>query len=420
MMQISIVVSGSRGDVQPYVALGQGLKMAGYGVRVLASEDFESLTTEAGLGFCSIGDSVEAIIQSDEWRKTTENGNFLSILAKMQSELKGRAADMAQKMPSLLAGSDLILTGMGGMGGVFSIAEMLNIPLIQAYVVPFTPTSEFPAPLVPELPLGRVGNRLSFQILRHMMWQSTRVGDVMTRKFLGMAKGSFWGPFAFLKQRQVPALYGYSHHVLPQPHDWPKNHQVTGYWYLDAPDDWTPPPDLVDFLNAGGPPVYIGFGSMVSRNPEEAGTLALEALKRTGQRGILASGWGGLKPTDMPETVHLISSIPHTWLFPKMAAVVHHGGAGTTAAGLRAGIPSIVIPFMGDQPFWGRRVADLGVGPMPIPRKKLTANRLSEAITEAVANAGMLQRANELGQKIQREDGISTAVAFVDEFGKRL
>lgn len=416
MTSISIVASGSRGDVQPYIALGQGLKAAGHSVRLLTNDNFEGLVTDAGLAFYSTGESIEAITQSEEWRQKTESGNFLSILAQMQTELKRRAAGIAQKMPSLLEGSKLIVTGIGGIGGLYPTAEMLRIPVIQTYVFPFTPTNEFPAPLVPKLPLGRTLNRLSFHVLRQMMWQSTRVGDVATRQALGMAKGSFWGPYAALNRQQVPTLYGFSQHVLPRPHDWPPHHQVTGYWFLDESNEWTPPSDLVTFLNAGEPPIYIGFGSMRGRNPEEAGAMALEALALSGQRGVLASGWGGLKPSALPDTVHLVSSLPHAWLFPRMAAVVHHGGAGTTAAGLRAGIPSIVVPFMGDQPFWGQRVVDLGVGTAPIPRKKLTAKRLTESIMDAVSNTAMRQQANDLGHKIRAEDGIGNAVAFVNHF----
>ncbi|MBA3872520.1 MAG: glycosyltransferase family 1 protein [Anaerolineae bacterium] len=420
MVNVSIVASGTRGDVQPYVALGQGLQQVGYRVRVLTNENFESLVTEAGLGFASTGENIEAIIQSEEWRKTTESGNFIKILGKMQSEMKRHAARIAQTLPDLIKGSDLLITGMGGIGGIYALAEMLHIPVIQAYVFPFTPTGEFPAPLVPKLPLGGAVNRLSFRIVRQMFWQNSKVADTAIRQAVGMGKGSFWGPFGSLQRHHVPALYGFSRYVLPRPQDWPKNHLVTGYWYLDAPDNWAPPTDLVEFLNAGKAPVYIGFGSMINSNPEEAGKIALEALERSGQRGIIASGWGGLKPSQLPDTVYAISSIPHSWLFPRMAAVVHHGGAGTTSAGLRAGIPSIIIPFMGDQPFWGKRVADLGVGTNPIPRKKLTSENLAAAISDAVSNTTMQQKAARLGQNIRDEDGIGKAVSLIEQFSQSL
>ncbi|MDX2139288.1 MAG: glycosyltransferase [Chloroflexota bacterium] len=413
MTRITIVASGSRGDVQPYVALGKGLKDAGYTVRLLASENFAALAGEAGLEFASTGISIEEITQSDEWRTVIEGGNFIAILGKMQSEMKKHAASSARLLPDLLRGSDLIVAGMAGLG-VHALAAHYGIPMVQAFVFPFTPTSEFATPLVPKLPLGGVLNRPSWHLTHQMFWQNSKAVSMELGKIVGLPNGSFWGPYADIERRRTLTLYGYSRHVLPRPHDWAAHHQVTGYWFLDAPDGWTPPADLVDFLNAGAPPVYIGFGSMGSRNPQEAGQIALEALARSGQRGVLAAGWGGLQAQDVPDTVHMISSLPHSWLFPRMAAVVHHGGAGTTAAGLRAGVPSIIVPFMGDQPFWGERVRALGVGTAPMPRKQLTADKLAQAITTAVTDREMRQRASALGESIRAEDGVGQAVGYIE------
>lgn len=413
-MKITIVASGTRGDVQPYVALGQGLHAAGHQVRVLSTGDFESLAKDAGLEFISTGMSIEQMLQNPEWRQVTESGNFLKVIGKMNAEMKRRAEDFAREMPSAIEGSDLLVTGMGGMGGAFSIAEKLNIPIQLAYLFPFTPTRAFPAPLFPRLPLGQVLNPLSFQVLRQVFWQSTRIADVETRKRIGLPKASFWGPYGALDRRRVPTIYGYSRHVLPDAPDWGDHIQVTGFWFLEAAADWTPPSSLVDFLKVGPPPVYIGFGSMGSRNPEEATRLTLKAVELSGQRAVLASGWGGLSSADLPDQVYMLSSVPHSWLFPQMAAVVHHGGVGTTAAGLRAGVPSIVVPFMADQPYWGQRVHDLGVGPAPIPRKRLTAENLAAAITQAVSDAGMRQRAAALGEQIRSEDGIRAAVQMIE------
>ena len=414
-MNISIVASGTRGDVQPYVALAAGLKAAGYTVRVLTSDDFESLVIDAGLEFRSMGSSVEVMLQSEDWRKTTEGGNFIKILSRMMAEAKHRAHDQALTMPALLAGTDLLIAGMGGLGGAFSIAEKLNIPVVQAYVFPITPTSAFPGPLTPALPVGGPFNRLSFIAMRQMLWQTIRIADVTIRKALGLSRASFFGPFGSFQRKRVPLLYGYSQYVLPRPNDWDDLKHVTGYWFLDPPDNWTPPTDLVAFLQAGPAPVYIGFGSMGNRNPEKTTKLALRALELSGQRGVLASGWSGMSQTNLPHTVYMLKSIPHSWLFPQMAAVVHHGGAGTTAAGLRAGVPSIITPFFGDQPFWGQRVAKLGVGPTPIPKKRLTAEKLAEAITQAVTDNAMRQRAAELGEKIRTENGITQAAAFIQQ-----
>lgn len=415
-MRISIAASGARGDVQPYIALGRGLKDAGYQVRVLTNDDFEPLVIDAGLEFASTGESVEAVLQSEEWRKVMENGNFLVILRHMMSAMKERAQGLGRKLPPLFEDTDLIVTGVSGMGGVLSIAEKRNIPVIQAYVFPLTPTNAFPGPLTPTLPFGSVLNRLSFLPVRQMLWQTGRTGDVAVRKALGMPRASLLGPYRALQRKQVPILYGYSPQVLPRPSDWDALNHITGYWFLDPPADWEPPADLVDFLHAGPPPVYIGFGSMGNRNPEETTRLALKALSLSGQRGILASGWGGLSQTDLPDTVHMLKSVPHSWLFPRMASVVHHGGAGTTAAGLRAGVPSIIVPFFGDQPFWGQRVAKLGVGPAPLPKKRLTAEKLAHAITQSVSDIAMRQRAADLGNKIRAEDGVGQAAALITQW----
>ncbi|MGL4650264.1 MAG: glycosyltransferase, partial [Caldilineaceae bacterium] len=343
MTQITLMATGSRGDVQPYVALGRGLREAGHQVRLVSSDDFAGLVDDAGLEYGSTGMGIEERLQSEEWRGVIESGNFLKILQKMQSEMKRSAAGVAERLPALMEGSELIISGLGAAVGTQALAAQRGIPVLYAYVVPMSPTSEFASPLVPSLPLGKALNRLSFRVTRQLFWQSGRVGDVTARKVLGLPKGSFWGPGAERAQSGLPTLFGYSSHVIARPRDWDTSHHVTGYWFLDEPSGWQPPADLLAFLAAGPPPVYIGFGSMSSRDPQEAGRIALEALARSGQRGVLATGWGGLKPESVPDSVHLISSIPHSWLFARMAAVVHHGGAGTTAAGLRAGVPSILV-----------------------------------------------------------------------------
>jgi len=207
--------------------------------------------------------------------------------------------------------------------------------------------------------------------------------------------------------------------VLPPPADWDERMHVTGYWFLDPVDAWTPPADLLEFLQAGSPPIFIGFGSMSPRNPEAMTQVILQALARTRQRAIILSGWGGLRAANVPDTVFTLDSIPFSWLFPRVAAVVHHGGAGTTAAGLRAGVPSIIVPFFADQPFWGQRVMDLGVGPAPIPRKELTAERLAQAIQMAVTDQPLRERAADLGTRIRAEDGIARAVELVKQIEKR-
>lgn len=414
MKQIVLITGGSRGDVQPYIALGKGLRAAGFAVRLLGGSDFESLATEAGLAFGTISGSMRALIESQAWQERLSGGNFLKILHGMQSEMKKQAAQVAEVLPDLMADADLVIAGMAGWGGGFAIAEHYHIPMIQAHILPITPTTLYPAPLLPNLAFTSL-YPFSFWLTQQLLWQSTKASDTAVRRKLGLSRESFFGPFRRLAQMKIPELHGYSPHILPRSESWDALHHVTGYWFLEAADNWEPSPELQAFLEAGPAPVYIGFGSMGNRNPEEAGQIALEALAQSGQRGIIAQGWGGLSVSDLPDSVLMVSSLPHSWLFPRLAAVVHHGGAGTTAAGLRAGVPSLVIPFMGDQSFWGKRLYDLGVGPAPIPRKKLNSAKLAEAIGEAVANQRMRQRAQALGEKIRAEDGVATAVKIIEQ-----
>ncbi len=417
-MQVTIIAGGSRGDVQPYVALGKGLKEAGHTVRVLATQDFQDLITTYGLEFFDMGGGVKLLAQS-QIQDIVEQGNLLKILAVTGQGAQQLARQTAVSGLVACQGSDLILAGFGGLSNGLALAEKLGIPFLQAYLMPFTPTREFPSVLMPpfpQTPLTSWTNGLSHRLTQQMMWQMLRVADNQARtQVLQMAPAPFWGPFASLQRQTQPILYGYSPQVIPPPTDWTDFIHVTGYWFLEPPGGWEPPGDLLNFLQAGPPPVYVGFGSMPSRKPEETTALVLQALARTGQRAVLASGWGGLKKEHFPETVFMIGSMPHSWLFPKMAAVVHHGGAGTTGAGLSAGIPSIVTPFFGDQPFWGRRVSELGVGPKPIPRQRLSVETLAEAIQRAVSDTAMRKNASHLGERIRAENGIARAVTVIEQ-----
>lgn len=415
-MQITIIAGGSRGDVQPYVALGRGLKDAGHRVRLLSSDDFQGLAEEYDLDFFTTGGSSQAVAQ--RLQGLSEQGKTLEVLSQMRKASENQAIQAAERGLMACEGSDLLLGGLSGLFSGKALSEKLGIPLLLAYLVPFTPTSAFPGALtpVPQTPLTRWLNKPSHLLAQQIMWQSFRSADNKARtEVLHIARAPFWGPFAAVKKQPLPVLYGYSRHVLPHPHDWSDREQVTGYWQLEPSQDWEPPADLLHFLQSGPPPVYIGFGSMSSNKPEEAAEIALQALQRTGQRGVLYAGWGGLKREQLPAHVFMTESIPHTWLFPRMAAVVHHGGVGTTAAGLSAGVPSIVVPFFADQPFWGQRVHNLGVGPRPIPRKRLNADNLTQAITEAIENEEMRKRAAVLGEKIRAENGIARAVTIIEK-----
>jgi sterol 3beta-glucosyltransferase len=313
-------------------------------------------------------------------------------------------------------GADMVVAGLGGFFVGLSLAEKLGLPFVPAFLYPLTPTREFPGVLAPQGRIPTWANRLSHQVVQQMMWQTFRAADnKVRREMLGLAPLPMLGPFPSIEKKKQTILYGYSPFVIPVPKDWGDHNHVTGYWLLEPSSNWEAPADLLEFLESGPPPVYIGFGSMVHRSPEETTEMVLHALQRSGQRGLVSTGWGGLKKESLPEGVFMVGSLPHTWLFPRMVAVVHHGGVGTTAAGLWAGIPSVITPYFGDQPFWGQKVYELGVGPQPIPRKHLTEDRLTEAIRCAVSDAGMREEAARLGQSIRAEDGIKCAVEVLEK-----
>jgi UDP:flavonoid glycosyltransferase YjiC (YdhE family) len=311
-------------------------------------------------------------------------------------------------------GSDVLLLGGAGNVAGTTIAEKLDIPFVAAFLQPLsTPTREYAAAFFPRLPI-EVGpvNRLSYRLAVQGFWQFFRRAINEARQsYFDMPPLPFLGPFGRYASEKRPILYGYSRHLVPRPADWPDHAWVTGNWFLERSRGWKPDRDLLAFMEAGPPPVYIGFGSMNSRDPQRTTRLVHDALAETGQRGILLSGWGGMISESRPKHIFVAEDIPHDWLFPRVSAVVHHGGAGTTAAGLRAGAPTVTIPFFGDQPFWGWRVYKLGAGPKPLPQKRLTKEKLACAIDRAVNDASMRTNALALREKLVAEDGVGNAVA---------
>jgi len=235
------------------------------------------------------------------------------------------------------------------------------------------------------------------------------------RQSIGLSATSNVIQGMMLRGQPVPVLYFYSQYVIPHPADWPPSVHVTGYWFLKDQSGWTPPEDLVRFLAEGPAPVYVGFGSMVAENAESFTRTVIEGIQQAGVRAVLATGWGGLRASDLPASIFRLQEAPHDWLFPQMAAVAHHGGAGTTGAGLRAGKPTVIVPFIADQPFWGQQVEKLGVGPAPIPQKRMTAAALAAALKMAVTNSSMREQALQLGERIRTEDGVGEAVRVIQQ-----
>jgi sterol 3beta-glucosyltransferase len=302
-----------------------------------------------------------------------------------------------------------------GAAQLYDVLKANDLQTILINPAHLNPTREYPSAATPPapgwFPFPQWYNRTSYGLVQRMGWMvMSGARNELATKHLGVPKSKFKDYLAMLAA--TPALTTVSKHVLPRPVDWPPHFQVTGYLFDDDPD-WTPPPDLRDFLAAGDAPVYIGFGSMPDSKPEATTRTLIEAVRQSGKRAVILTGWAGLGADDVPENIYILKYAPHHWLFPQMATVVHHGGAGTTASGFRAGVPTVIVPHNGDQPYWGRRVHELGIGTRPIPRKKLTAEKLAAAITEATMDVAMQKRANELGQQIAVEDGTGEAVKMV-------
>jgi sterol 3beta-glucosyltransferase len=403
MVKICLLTIGTRGDVQPYIALGLGLKAAGYEVTISTLDEFKSLVNQYGLLHDSLRGDFLKVARSTIGQK---GGNQLTRIRQYVEMAKDTLADewaSAQK-------ADVLIYSPAAIGG-FHIAEKLNIPTFAAFPAPlYSPTREFPNPFLPFRNLGPF-NKLSHQLFAKLGPAIYRGPiDQFRKDVLGLppAKGE-----NVLRGKPVTRLYAYSEVVVPRPADWDESSVVTGYWFLDAPANWQPDPQLVRFLQEGPAPVYIGFGSMFMGGGEQKTEIALQALRLAGQRGILATGWGGLTADHTSNDVFVLDSIPHDWLFPKAAAIVHHGGAGTTGAAIRAGKPQMICPFVGDQFFWGQRTADLGIAPPPIPQALLTAERLADAIKHAITNTNIQQRALSIRETIRAENGIERAVKHI-------
>jgi UDP:flavonoid glycosyltransferase YjiC (YdhE family) len=416
-MRITVFAAGSRGDIQPCVALCRGLQRAGYRVRLAAPQDFSDFVQQYGVAFYPLRGDVQQIMASDTGRGFMETGgaNPLKSIRAMRTMLAPVVAQMVEDAYAACRHAEAILClGVLSAFGQ-AIAEALSVPLIHLEPTPLLPTKAFPAPSWPvQRNLGGLHNHLSGLAMLYVVWLWYRPFVHGFRQRLGLPACTFARFYRTL--RSTPMLSAYSPSIIPHPADWPQSVHVTGTFYLDAQADWQPSAELGAFLEGGDPPVYIGFGSMAGRNPEQLARLSVEALAQSGQRGLLLTGWGGLRAEGVPEDVFVLDAAPHSWLFPRMAAVVHHGGAGTTAESLRAGVPTVIVPFVLDQYFWGARVKALGLGPDPIPRKKLTADRLASAISTAVTDPDMRQRARACGAAVRAQDGIGNAVEIVRRY----
>jgi UDP:flavonoid glycosyltransferase YjiC (YdhE family) len=411
-MHIALLALDTRGGVQPYTALALGLRDAGHDVRMVVHADAAPGIAARGITAVPLIGRAEEVARESG---AAEMGPLrrTRFMRRMVDEVVGEQTRQALDGS---ADADLLVAGVGGSALGRGVAEKLGRPFVEAHLQPIGPsTSAFPGPLVPRVPgwTGAPGVRLSHRL--SALGIDLLVGPAAKRVRAELGLPARPAPVAL----GLPALYGYSPVVVPQPPEWGPDRHVTGYWTLPDGEGWTPPAELTAFLAAGPPPVCIGFGSMVGDDPAALSALVRDAARRAGMRAVLLSGWGGLDAAaPSSDDLLVLDQAPHDWLFPRCAAVVHHGGAGTTGAGLRAGVPSVLVPFGMDQPFWASRVVALGVGPAPVPRRRLTAEALAAAL-RATTDREMRARAADIGTAIRAEDGVGRAVAHLGAIAAR-
>jgi sterol 3beta-glucosyltransferase len=413
-MLITLLCPGSRGDVQPYLALGLALKKRGLRVRVATFTIFETFIQQLGLEYFHLSGDISQVASSEMGKEAMQADNPLKLLLSFNA-LKSKIFDLQNELFDACRGADAIVYHPGASIGYFA-AQEFKVPAILATPFPMTPTREYPALIFyNSTRLGRMANFVTHKIFEQVMWMASGspVKDFWKKEF-GHAPARFGCPFGKQNSRRFPTIISCSDFVFPRPVDWPEHVHNTGYWFLEDEPSWKPSQELLNFLDQGPAPVYVGFGSVGDPALADQTTrIVIEALRRSGRRGILATGWSGMSNlASIPEGIFILESAPHSWLFPRMAAVVHHGGAGTSAAGFKAGVPQVVVPGGNDQFAWGLRVHELGAGSKPVPRKSLTGSKLSAAIdfalTEQVINA-----ASELGRKVQSENGAETAAGII-------
>ncbi|MGL4744912.1 MAG: glycosyltransferase [Dermatophilaceae bacterium] len=409
-MKVGILAIDSRGGVQPLLALGTALRDAGHEVRMLAPAEFNELVTAAGVEFAPIALDVKGLL---ERREGSGLGSRRDQIRMAREELPGLIAGWMRDALPALDGVEMMLTGLGGRMVARAVAERLRVPCVDVILQPVgPPTSEFPGVFLPHPPrwLGGAGRWASHVATNAMITLPVRRAVARARvETLDL-------PPSPAPDDDTPVLYGYSPALIPRPRSWGTRRHVVGYWTMPLDDGWQPPAALAEFLEQGPAPVCIGFGSMPAKDPERLAHHAVEAARRAGHRTVLLSGWAGLDIADAVD-VHVEPSVPHEWLFPRTAAVVHHGGAGTTGAAVRAGVPSVVVTWGADQPFWASRLAHAGVAAPPIDHDDLDTDRLAAALILVTTDDAMRERARRLGERVSAEQGEQAALDALTSAG---
>ena len=401
---ITILCAGSRGDFQPYIALAVQLKKLGKEVRITGSKSFEEFIRSYGIDVYPIAADIKTLNVDPKLLKAAGSAdNPLKMLLTF-NKMKEYGIHMVNDYYSACEGSELIIYHPGCTIGYFA-AQKFGIPSVLASPFPMHKTQEYLSVVMyGKTKSNMLTKKISYAMIQGMLWMASKdsVKGFWKKRF-GKAPVNFGCPFERHTDKKHPAIVSCSNYVFKRPDDWNENIHQHGYWFVEETNEYTPSEELAAFLNDGEKPVYIGFGSMTTlEKHEHLAKIAVDAITKSGKRGIIC-GMGNL--TNLPKNIIAIDSIPHSWLFERVSAVCHHGGAGTTAAGFKAGVPSIIIPFSNDQFAWAHRAYDLGVGSKPISKKDLSSDKLADAINFALSDQ-IVANAKTLGKKIATEDGV--------------
>lgn len=414
-MRIVFYCYGTRGDTQPPAVLASGLGERGYAARVAAPENLRSFVEGAGVEYAPLFGSSQEILESEAGRTWLASGNVREFMKRMGEIASRINPDVFRTAAAAAEDADVIVGGSLQHDLAFTLAEKRGVPFVDIQTIPFETTREYPCPFVSakRLPFGFL-NRLTYALYRKLAWDVNRETLNSYRSSLGLPPLRTT-VVTRAHEHGHPVLQLWSETVLPRPRDLAPNVAVTGYvrmppWIRSRLGEAAPPPGLVDWLAKGPAPIYLGFGSMPVLDPAALAKQALAAAGALGQRIVLSAGWTNLESVRhmAGDRVFFTGGVDHGWLLPQCAAAVHHGGAGTTAASLEAGVPTVVCSVFADQPFWGEQCSRLGVGTY-LPFAKLSAETL-EAALRRVLVGDIRRRARALGERLRKEDGTATAV----------
>ncbi|WP_055697328.1 MULTISPECIES: glycosyltransferase [Streptomyces] len=406
-MQVSLVVTGSRGDVQPFIALGRTLTARGHSVILATHGDFEKLVREAGLDFAELPGSPRDFLAHPALAEALQQGASLFRAArKVPRQTPEHIRLLASRIAEVCEGADLVVNSVLSR---ILFQDNGKAPWASLTWWPLPPTKQWPAMMAPQSKSGPIYNRVTHKMAGLLDWVSIRG----YRKDAGMPPLPFGAPYRELG-RDVPLLCPVTREMFTEPGDWPALSKFTGYWFWDR--EWSPSDALVDFMEAGDPPVTLSFGSIWPvHQPDKTLRKVLGVVRSYGKRLVLVGGG----PEEVPDDVFRVEDVHYPWLFPRSSAVIHHGGCNTTGEALRSGTPQVVVPTFADSPFWAAQVHRLGVSPKPIPFSKFTAELLDEALGKALNDEAMAKRAATIGEAVRAEQGTETAVDILEDWVKR-